>query len=230
MDTASKEIRSPAPSAWHRMMPVAIAVVTLAWGYGIFRYHILRGVDWIFLPLYTTNKAIAFASVIFISLSYLLGPLHIFDRTLDRNLSLRKPFGLTGFGLASVHSLLSLVLLDPYYYPSLFVSGRFNLFAQIHLLTGIFALGIFTLVAVSAIPSIMQSMEPDMWRKIQRSGYLGLLAVAVHVYTVGARGWIDPTKWPGGLVPISLLTFCIILFVLYIKLISLFFSYRHANS
>lgn len=210
----------------NRVIPIIVSILAISYAYAIIRYHIFKGIDWQFLPLYTTNKAIALSSVLFICLSYLLGPLGRFDQSMGRLLPLRKPLGLTGFTLAVAHSVISLTLLDPYYYPSLYVSGRFNLFSQLHLLSGVLGIVLFSLVAVSSIPSVMQTMESTRWRAVQRIGYWGLFTILIHIYTVGVRGWIDPTTWPGGLFPISLIAFICIMFVFTVKVFSLFFRHE----
>lgn len=204
------------------MKVTTLSIFGLISVYTIVRYVVFKGVDAEFIPLYLFNKVLALASVVFIAISYLLGPLHAFDpQMFETKLSLRRPFGLLGFACASIHSLISIILLTPYYYPALYMGGHFTLYASLHLLFGILAMLVFAIVAISSIPNVMQTTKAAEWRSIQRLGYLAYIFVLVHVYTVGVNSWKDYTVWPGGLVPISLIAFNIIVFGLLIKITSI---------
>lgn len=210
-----------------RIFFVSLAIVLVIFVYAFVRYNLLKAVDLQYIPMYVTNKVLAFASVVFIGISYVLGPLHVFDKKLfETKLAFRRSFGLIGYGCAAIHTMISMMLLTPYYYPGLYAAGRFTLFGQLHLLSGILSIAIFTLVAVSSLPGIVQSMTGGLWHQIQRTGYIAFIFVLLHVYTVGVRGWADVTTWPSGLPPISLIAFNIVLFVLLVKIASLILSSR----
>lgn len=201
-------------SEWLRITPFALLIFLVIFAYAIIRYNVLKGVDPEYIPLYILNKVLALSSVVYIGISYLLGPI-------GAKRELRRPFGLLGFACASVHSLISLILLTPYYYPSLYMGGKFTFYANLHLLFGVLATILFAAVAASSIPNIMQTTDSTRWRSIQRWGYIALIFVLLHVYTVGVNSWKDYTIWPGGLAPISLIAFTIIMFVLTMKIVSL---------
>ena len=89
--------------------------------YAIVRYHILAGVDWSHFPLYIANKGASLAAVFFIATSYLIGKsLRVYESDRGKRLILIKFCGLIGFSLASIHVLMSLLLISPHYYPRLF--------------------------------------------------------------------------------------------------------------
>lgn len=189
----------------------SVIVLGSTFAYAIVRYHIFKGVAWAEFPLYISNKAIALASVMFIALSYTLGSLaffwpHLFERTLPA----RKFFGLFGFALAATHALISLLIFTPLYYPKFFeATGKLNLSGELSLLFGIISLILFSIVAVTSIPSIGKSLGREQWLFFQHIGYWGMLAIAGHVFVMGFSGWLNVSGWPGGLPPISLIAFTI---------------------
>ena len=202
---------------------VASVVMAAAFLYAIVRYHIFKGVPWDQFPLYISNKAIALSAVILIVISYTLGSLatfwpHLFERTLYA----RKFFGLTGFGLASLHSLISLVIFNAAYYPKFFeTTGKLNLTGELSLLFGVLSFAVFSLVAITSVPSIAESLGHERWHKFQHLGYWGVAATAGHVFVMGFSGWLDTASWPGKLLPISLIAFTLALAALFLHGIAL---------
>ena len=191
--------------------------------YAAIRYNIIKGVAWEHFPLFISNKAIALASVAFIALSYMLGPLARFwPQTMVPLLPARKFFGLLGFGLGAVHGLMSLLLFTPANYPKFFLAdGTLNVTGELSMVFGIFSLLIFTAVALTSLPSIAASLKVDQWQFVQRLGYAGLTLVLLHVITMGLEGWLKPATWPGRLLPISLVAAIIIAAALLLRIIVL---------
>ncbi|MBI2037668.1 MAG: hypothetical protein HYT15_01905 [Candidatus Magasanikbacteria bacterium] len=195
-------------------------ILFIAFGYAIIRYNVIKGVSWIDLPLFISNKAIALAAVIFIAISYALGSLARFwPKIFVPALGTRKFFGLAGFCLSAFHGILSLLIFSPTYYSKFFLgNGRLNLTGGLSTLFGVLSFFLFTCVAISSIPGVIQPTEQEKWFAIQRLGYLGLVAVLAHVFVMGFEGWLKPSGWPGGLLPISLVAASIILVVLLLKM------------
>lgn len=205
--------------------PRAITVTVLigAFLYAIVRYNIIKGVSWEHLPLFISNKAIALASVVFIALSYFLGPLARFwPGRIVPLLGTRKFFGLLGFGLAAIHGLLSLLLFTPANYPKFFsIDGTLNLVGELSMLFGVLAFLVFAAVAVTALPGVAISLQEQRWQAVQRMGYAGLLLVLLHVAVMGYEGWSNPSAWPGGLLPISLIAAIVIACTLLLRIVVL---------
>src|SRR3989338_5703336 len=133
---------------------IVLLVLALCYGYAVIRYHVVRDVPFEGGFLFVANKAIALAATLLIGLSYLLGPLaHFSPRKFVPRLPLRKPLGLYGFALASVHVLLSLILFSPAHYPKFSdANGILNATGVGVLFFGILALVIFTVVAAASVP------------------------------------------------------------------------------
>src|SRR3989338_5522076 len=166
---------------------LSIIILLVVFAYAVIRYNVIKGVPWVELPLYISNKAISLSAVMFIALSYALGSLARFwPKTFVPALSMRKFFGLLGFGLAALHGLISLLIFTPAYYPKFFLgSGKLNLVGELSMLFGILAFFVFASVAISSIPAVAKSMEPERWLAMQRVGYLGLILVFFHVFFMG---------------------------------------------
>lgn len=196
----------------------------LVFAYAFIRYNVIKGVGLQHVPLFIANKAIALFSVVLIALSYLIGPLaRFFPGMFSSKLPLRKPFGLLGFGIAAIHGVMSLLLFTPAYYPKFFdSSGQLNMTGELSMLFGVVAFFIFAIVALTSIPSIEKDMDEKNWLRVQRIGYLAFLFVLLHVLVMGIEGWLNPSAWPGGLLPISLVAFIIIAFTFLLRLIVVF--------
>ncbi len=202
-------------------MTATIFVVTFA--YAILRYNILKGIAWEHLPLFISNKAISLSAVMFIALSYLLGPLARFwPKTIVPLLGLRQFFGLVGFGLAALHGFMSLLIFTPAYYPKFFSQdGTLNLIGEFSMAFGILAFFVFAAVALTSILGVAGSMSSQRWQAVQRLGYFGLVLVLFHVLAMGYEGWMKPSSWPGGMLPVSLFAAIIIAFALLLRIVVL---------
>lgn len=199
-------------------------IVIAAFLYAIIRYNVIKGVSWEHLPLLISNKAIALSAVGLIALSYILGALaKFFPKTFEPTLSARKFFGLTGFGLAAMHGLISLLLFSPKNYSKFFLEdGALSLTGELSMLFGVLAFFVFSVVAYTSIPVIAAKMDKHVWQRAQKLGYLGLVLTFFHVLSMGLEGWMNTAGWPGGLLPISLVAAIILAFALLLKLLSLF--------
>lgn len=89
------------------------------------------------------------------------------------------------------------------------------------MLFGVLAFFIFLLVATSSVPSMESAMHPKRWQTVQKLGYIAFVFVMLHLITMGTEGWLKPTGWPGGLLPISLVAFTIIALTLLVRILVL---------
>ncbi|MBI2051785.1 ferric reductase-like transmembrane domain-containing protein [Candidatus Roizmanbacteria bacterium] len=207
---------------WRRAGIAFVASFLFFLTYAYVRYIVIKGESAANLPLYLSNKAIALASVVLIGLSFLLGSLAKFwPKKFEKTLYLRKYFGVSGFAAASFHAISSLILFTPSYYPKLFsAEGKLTLSGELSMVSGILALFIFSAAAVTSLPSVEESMSKRQWFLIQRTGYLAFFLVMLHVFFMGIQGWLTPAKWPGGLLPLSLIAFVLIAIVLIMKFVT----------
>ena len=190
--------------------------------YAIVRYHVVSGVDWSHFPLFITNKGVSLAAVFFIGISYLIGKaLRIYKNDSEKRLILIKFCGLIGFSLASIHVLMSLVLISPSYYPKLFSEmGKMNLTGELSLVFGVLSMWCLAVTAITSLPFMYEAVGAERWQRGQRMGYLSLMLTAGHVLVMGFAGWLAPAGWHGGLPPVSLVAFIAASVPLLLKLFS----------
>lgn len=181
-------------------------VIVVSYMYGILRYNVFDGVSWSYVPLYISNKAISFSAIVFIALSCSLGSLtRLWPKLFSSLLNQRKYFGLLGFALAVVHSIISVMIFKPEYYAKFFTgNGQLTFLGELSMFFGVFAFLVFTMMAVVSVPGITSSIDRRMWIRIQKYGPLGLFLTLLHLVMMGYTSWLNPESWPGGLFPISL--------------------------
>lgn len=212
-------------SGWKRAITISLFIFGVLFGYAIVRYVIFKGVEVAHVPLYILNKALAVVAVVLIGLSFVLGPLARFwPRVFVPQLHMRKYLGLLGFGSATLHGSISLLLFTPSYYPKFFSeTGKLNATGELSMLFGFLSLFIFAIVAITSITTVERSMPKEQWLLVQRLGYLAFAFVLLHVVIMGYEGWLDPSGWPGGMPPITLIAAVAIVFVLLMRLAVAFF-------
>ena len=92
---------------------------------------------------------------------------------------------------------------------------------ELSLLFGVISFFIFAIVAITSLPSVEKEMDKGKWLKVQRMGYLAFASVGLHVLTMGLAGWLKPQDWPGGLLPISLVAFIVVMVTILLKISTL---------
>ncbi len=187
---------------WNRNTPPAkilllFFIISLA--YAVVRYQIFGGVSWDQLPLFVMNKV--FALTIILLLFYKIR----YAKALSAE---RKEWYSWAIGgLVSGHVLISLSLLSPEYYASFFNTGKMHFKNELSIL-----FGIATLIAFMG--SLLASMKGNstLAGKLQQTL---LFLLAVHLFSMGFSSWIEPSKWQGSMPPISLLSFALLVAILF---------------
>ena len=188
--------------------------------YATLRYIVFKGVDIVHFPLYITNKVVSVAGIFFLAVSYVLSKFKI-DR-LEENgdkTHLIRVSGLTGFSLSSIHVFMTLIMLNPSYYPKLYDGDMMNFKGELSMAMGVLSLFFFTIPAITTLPFMQEAVGIKKWQTSQRIGYLGLLTALLHVLVMGVSGWLDVQKWPGYLPPLTLISAVIAIVPLYLKLV-----------
>src|SRR3989338_2489575 len=146
---------------------IAIAVLAFYYFFAV-QLHLRAGL------LSTANAVIAFSSLFILGFSFILGPLAKFFIFFDKFLWYRKPFGLIGFGLAALHTLLVVFI-------TVNSKTEVNLSDLSSLAFAGIAFMIFTLMALTSTQKWISSLGYENWKNLQRLGYLAILFVAFHV-------------------------------------------------
>jgi hypothetical protein len=167
----------------HRLSAGALAV---ALGYATLRYNVFKGVPWADWPSYTVNKALAVAALLLVVAAVL---------RIGRVGTLLAWAGV----LALAHSLLSFALFDPAYFPRLFDGAKLTALAGIAMTLGVVAMAGMELGARRA----------GAWGPALRHKALAWLgfAAGVHAALPALSTWVEPAGWPGGLPPLTLISF-----------------------
>jgi len=124
-----------------------------------------------------SNAVVAFSSMIVLTLCFALGPLSRISR-LKRLRAYRKDFGLIGFALAALHTLLAAWAVLDDADPIAFSDATSLAFAAV-------AFMLFALMAMTSTKSWVRALGYENWKVLQRTGYIALVAMLIHVLLLG---------------------------------------------
>ena len=187
--------------------------------YAVLRYHIAGGVEWRHFPLFIFNKTVAMSAVLFVGLSYLIGPvIKRFDEDKRLRLVVIKFCGLMGFFLAVIHAFFSVILLTPAYFAKYFDAQlQLNLQGELGMCLGVLGLFMLLAPALATLPMMPRELGGKRWKRAQRMGYISLLFVIGHLVVLGIFGWLAPSHWPWYIPPISLVTVLAAIIPVFVK-------------
>jgi len=197
----------PAPAGEGR---VILAILSLSTAYAILRYNVFGGVAWTELPVYVSTQGISFGALTLLALSYLVNRRVPPGARAQRRL-LARSLGISGFLLLAAHSVASVAILTRAYFPALFGGRYLSTAGEVSLWSGSLAALLFAAPALCSVRSVRRKLGEARWKRAQRLGYAALALTAVHVLAIGSRNWAAVSSWPGGLPPITLLSFLVCL-------------------
>jgi hypothetical protein len=99
------------------------------------------------------------------------------------------------FGFALAHVLLSFALWSREYYPKFFGAGKMNWTGEFTLLFGAITTWLYSITVWS---------KP---KNFYRISWIIAASLALHTAAMGFENWTTPGQWPGGMPPMSLLSF-----------------------
>lgn len=190
-------------------------------GYSILRYNIIGDVPWRDVPFFILNKGFSLAALILLILNFSLGPLKQLGISLpDQLLDARKSLGVVGFILAFTHLIMSVAILNPSYYPSFFYDeGILNARGGLSLLTGVLSFVFLLIYYISFKQNLKKQYKIIRVITSREVIMCVLFFIGAHLFFFSYPGWITVYKWQGGLPPISLISFIILIIGLVINLI-----------
>jgi len=186
---------------------VTALVLGLSFGYAVLRYTVFGPVEADHLPAFLANKAISVAALVLIVLAMSASVVARWSPASAWLKKDRRQLGMTGFALAGLHALLSVVLLTPAYFDKLFLAGthRLTLAAEVCVLLGCIALTVLVWQSrIQNTPGV--AVDPVASTRRRRIGTAVLACTLGHVFFLGAAGWLRPHDWFGHLPPISLIS------------------------
>ena len=165
-------------------------VAAASLGYATLRYNVFKNVPWADWPSYTLNKAIAVAALLLVVLS--VARIGLRGRSTGTLM-------LWAGALALTHSLLSFALLNLSYYPRLFVGTKLTFLAGLSIMLG------------AALMTVMEigARRSSRWTRPVQHAALAVTAFAIglHAALPAVSTWLDTATWPGGLPPLTLISF-----------------------
>ena len=165
-----------------------VLVATIA--YATIRYNYFGPVSVENIPVYILNKAIAFASAGYL----LLAAWNAFKQCGEKV----AYWGKISYYMVIVHVVLSVSIFNPLYFGKFFYENdKMNVWGEMLILTG--ALAMFTYYY---IPKALGNLT-----HLKALHIFSAFFMALHAFFLGARGWLKPEGWHGGLPPITMLSF-----------------------
>lgn len=175
------------------MKKLVLILFLIFYSYAALRYHVgkeMHGWKAFFVVL---NKAIAWLAGSLLTLSLLK------QTFWDRYNLKRRILGTTGYWFALVHILVSIVLLDPKFYPKFYSLGGIGSMGWTYIAMGVLSILFFSVPLYASLKNVPQSS------KLYHFGRYGILMNLVHVFLIGFSGWLDFKAWPIYLPPITLI-------------------------
>ncbi|MEM1355640.1 MAG: hypothetical protein AAGH88_12240 [Planctomycetota bacterium] len=199
---------------WKPTLLIA-TVLGVCLAYAVLRYNLLGPVPPDQIPLYIANKAISVASLVLIAIAFAARRIPADGRLVWVRAS-RRFLGLTGLALALLHTVLSVVLLNPTYFGKFFKDNhQFKASAGLAMLAGAIALTLLMIQSrIKASPGTdlaKMSAQSGPRRTLRRLGVGVLILTAGHVAFMGLPGWLTPGEWYGSLPPLTLISLLIAL-------------------
>lgn len=177
---------------------LAALVTALSLVYAIVRYNIFRGDSWEQLPVFIVNKAVSVAALVLLGASRVIA---------DKGR--RKRLGLLGFLFTALHLVLSLMILNPEYMSKMYLpTGRMTWSGELSMLTGSVATVLVTWLAYTTTLHPLDR-QTDSTSLVPGMARIVLVLAAAHVLYMGYGAWFAPSTWPGGMPPITVLSFAL---------------------
>ena len=190
---------------------VILIVSLLSIAYTILRYHILGTTPWSQFPLYILNKGLSLTGFILLGINFSLGPLNNIGAGIgEKWLSIRPSLGVSSFLFIFTHLFLSLILLNPANYQKFFhENGSFTTNGGLSMLAGVIAFLFLWLYTVSFQTFLREDQTFIKFITSRKVILVAMFFTAAHIFFMGYQGWLTPQNWPGGLPPITLVSFII---------------------
>ena len=175
-------------------------------GYAVLRYHIVGPVPWKDFPFFILNKGISLSAFILLTFNFSFGPLNnLCAKVPEGWINSRKALGMTGFLLALIHTLMSLLVFKPTVYGKFFEEdGTLTLLAGLSMLGGVLAFVVLWGYNLSFQTHLSEDKTFIQFITSRKFLLVAMTLGAAHIFFMGYRGWLKPSGWHGGLPPISL--------------------------
>ncbi len=180
---------------------MVLAIFVFTFLYAVTRYVILGPYDFKAIPLFITNKALAFSFVI---------NLMILSSPKIKNIS-RMVLGLFTYLMGILHGILSVILL-----PTSFFEKFYDENGEMYFDTGAMVFfGVLAIILMIVINKYFHhyKQEKSFWNSFvfEKLYLVFLIALGLHLFVSYMDGWFVISNWYGYMPPISLLSFIAVL-------------------
>lgn len=157
------------------------------------------------------NVSTAWTAVVLIGLSMLLSAICYFWNAFDHYILFRKHLGVSGFVIATIHVVFSLIILrSDFPFPNYYLHEK-NI---ISFLFGLTAFAYFAFMTSISNNYAVREIGGQKWRKLLRYGYIAYIFTIIHFGLRGLPYWI---KWiQGGMKTMPSLGFVLFIFALFV--------------
>lgn len=181
-------------------------------------FGIPLGLFWIYFQFYNFGKVTpaemikttGLLAVALLSLTLFIGPACRFFPFFETLKAHRKVWGLLSFFIALTHGILVYIFYFNYNLSRLFNPTDPKYYA---LLAGLASLIILAVVTLTSNQTVLNSLSPKTWKKIQSASYLALIFAVLHFYLAESTNGVLVIKRLLGQI-----TFGFALFVVFIRL------------
>lgn len=192
---------------FERLIITVVTIVSIL--YAILRYNMAGDVPWKDLPIYVLNKGLSLASLILLVINFSLRPLRNRGVKISQNLlDARRVIGRSGFLLAAIHVIMSMIVLNPKYYHVFFLEDTtLSIRGGMSLLGGVLSFVFLWIYNISFKPNKNDEDKQKSAIASREFFLYAMLFTGVHLFFMGYSGWLTPSKWQANLPPISLISF-----------------------
>jgi len=196
----------------HVARPVIFSILIFSYVYAIVRYHIAGPVPWKDIVFFVSNKAISMGALIILTLNFSLKPLsNLGFKISDQWLNSRKYLGFVGFVLAITHVFMSVMLFKPEVYSKFFEeNSTVTFYAGISMLGGVLGFTLLWIYNKSFDLAIKKDNKLVGLITSKQMLLVILFTTGIHLFFMGFEGWLKPAGWHGGMPPISLVSFVVL--------------------
>ncbi len=190
---------------WRRTFAATLLVFVYA-----LSYTLLYSSNFSILPVVT---AIALTGGLLIGLSFALSGICFYTNIFDKTIIYRKYFGLVGYYLALLYSVLLIFI-----YPDLYGPGLLFRWYEPEVLLGLLAMTILSLMTISSNVKVIRMLGSKRWHLIMSMGYVAYALLICRAIVLEHEIWLGWLLHPGGLPPPRLMLSTYALVVILLRL------------
>ncbi len=193
---------------------IIVLTILFTFIYAFERYVVFGTTSIQQVPLYLLNKVVSFSGIVIISITLIISNVLKRRKMYDNSASKQNTLlGLFGVSLIVFHFLISIIIFSKEYFPKLYLNDKLSMSGEVSLLFSNIALILLSFAGIISFIKVFTKVEIKI-----KSTYLQFIKIALvftcfHLIFMGWSSWFVFSKWNGGLPPMTLLAFIVIISV-----------------